>query len=190
MAVWRDLDELKLWERNYNRGDVQQIKKSILRFGFNNALRVWRDSIIMAGNHSTIALRECLADGWTETADGIKLANGKLLRGGAVRVVDGRAQVDTVDLSHLPKSEAEAFAIADNHIASKAEPDNTLLGELLLEIQEYDLELIDDIGYLNFEVDLGITPPNFESVGIDQQPRLDKKTPITCPHCGIESTPP
>lgn len=84
MAVWRDLDELKLWERNYNRGDVQQIKKSILRFGFNNALRVWRDSIIMAGNHSTIALRECLADGWTETADGIKLANGKLLRGGAV----------------------------------------------------------------------------------------------------------
>ena len=88
MAVWRDLDELKLWERNYNRGDVQQIKKSILRFGFNNALRVWRDSIIMAGNHSTIALRECLADGWTETADGIKLANGKLLRGGAVRVVE------------------------------------------------------------------------------------------------------
>lgn len=151
MAVWCDLDELKLWERNYNKGDVLQIKKSILRFGFNNALRVWRESTVMAGNHSTIALRECLADGWTATDDGIKLANGKLLRGGAVRVENGRVQVDTVDLSHLPKSEAEAFAIADNHIASKAEPDDLILSELLLDLKEYDLEILDDIGFTDLE---------------------------------------
>ena len=153
MAAWRNLDDLKLWERNYNRGDTQQIKKSILRFGFNNALRVWRDSTVMAGNHSTIALRECLADGWTETADGINLANGKTLRGGAVRVENGRVQVDTVDLSHLPKSEAEAFAIADNHIASKAEPDDHLLADLLMEFKELDLEILDDIGYTDLELD-------------------------------------
>lgn len=153
MSVWRDLDELKLWARNYNRGDTQQIKKSILRFGFNNALRVWRESTVMAGNHSTIALRECLADGWTATEDGIKLASGKLLRGGAVRVENGRVQVDTVDLAHLPKSEAEAFAIADNHIASKAEPDDLILSDLLLELKEYDLEILEDIGFDALEFD-------------------------------------
>lgn len=153
MAVWRDLDDLKLWERNYNKGDVQQIKKSILRFGFNNALRVWRESTVMAGNHSTIALRECLADGWAATEDGIKLASGKLLRGGAVRVENGRVQVDTVDLAHLPKSEAEAFAIADNHIASKAEPDNTLLGELFTDLKLEDMSFFDDMGYSLEQVD-------------------------------------
>ncbi len=93
------------------------------------------------------ALRECLADGWTATDDGIKLASGKLLRGGAVRVENGRVQVDTVDLAHLPKSEAEAFAIADNHIASKSEPDEELLAGLLQEFALDYINILDDIGY-------------------------------------------
>lgn len=35
----------------------------------------------------------------------------------------------------------------------------------------------------------GITPPDFDAVGIDEQPRLDQKKPIVCPHCGQEFTP-
>lgn len=31
--------------------------------------------------------------------------------------------------------------------------------------------------------------PDFEPVGADTQPRLDRKAPITCPHCGQEFEP-
>jgi len=31
--------------------------------------------------------------------------------------------------------------------------------------------------------------PNFEPVSADDQPRLDQKAPITCPHCGEEFIP-
>lgn len=30
----------------------------------------------------------------------------------------------------------------------------------------------------------GIQMPNFEPVGIDEQGKLDEKTPVICPHCG------
>ena len=30
--------------------------------------------------------------------------------------------------------------------------------------------------------------PDFEPVGMDEQPRLDEKTPTTCPNCGHEFT--
>lgn len=31
--------------------------------------------------------------------------------------------------------------------------------------------------------------PNFSPVGIEEQPRLDQKAPVTCPHCGEEFVP-
>jgi len=31
--------------------------------------------------------------------------------------------------------------------------------------------------------------PDFQPVGADEQPRLDQKAPITCPHCGEEFVP-
>lgn len=31
--------------------------------------------------------------------------------------------------------------------------------------------------------------PSFEPVGADEQPRLDQKAPVTCPHCGEEFIP-
>ncbi len=34
-----------------------------------------------------------------------------------------------------------------------------------------------------------VAPPNFPPSGEDSQGRLDKKKPLTCPHCGKEFTP-
>ena len=87
-AVWVTLDDLRLWDRNYNKGDVGRIKRSIKRYGFNNALRTWRGTV-MAGNHSTMALRELQAEDWTP-------------KGGALRVNEaGQWQVKHVALDHL-----------------------------------------------------------------------------------------
>lgn len=35
---------------------------------------------------------------------------------------------------------------------------------------------------------LDVPKMDFEPVGMDEQPRLDEKTPITCPNCGHEFT--
>ena len=37
-------------------------------------------------------------------------------------------------------------------------------------------------------LDLPLGTPDFEPVGMDEQPRLDEKTPIECPKCGHEFT--
>jgi hypothetical protein len=42
----RPLASLGRWERNYRVGDVSAIIASIVRFGFNGALRVWRGKVM------------------------------------------------------------------------------------------------------------------------------------------------
>lgn len=44
-----------------------------------------------------------------------------------------------------------------------------------------------DAGQLS-EWGLDVPKMDFEPVGMDEQPRLDEKTPITCPKCGHEFT--
>jgi len=133
MASWVVLDELRLWDRNYNRGDVQQIKRSIKRYGFNNALRTWQ-GIVMAGNHSTMALRELQAEDWTP-------------KGGAVMAdAQGRWLVKHVALDHLSRIESEAFAVADNEVARRSKTDRDALGTLLSEIAAVDAAMLDTIG--------------------------------------------
>ncbi len=49
-----------------------------------------------------------------------------------------------------------------------------------------------DVGELVHFDALGFTfdqTPDFEPVGADEQPRLDQKSPVTCPHCGAEFVP-
>jgi len=43
-----------------------------------------------------------------------------------------------------------------------------------------------DIGALRTMIE---TTPDFEPVDESEQPRLDQKAPITCPHCGMEFVP-
>lgn len=83
----RPLSQLQPWERNYNRGDVDAIARSIQRFGFNGTLRVWRDGIVVAGNHGLAALRHLKAEG-AEPPVHIELAE------------DGDWLVPVTDVSH------------------------------------------------------------------------------------------
>ena len=48
------LTTIRLWAENYRHGDVEAIKGSIRRFGFNGVLKVWKD-IVIAGNHAAKA---------------------------------------------------------------------------------------------------------------------------------------
>jgi hypothetical protein len=51
----------------------------------------------------------------------------------------------------------------------------------------FDMGDLKEWGFEDFE--LGFVVPEFEPVGIDEQGRLDQKSPVTCPECGCEFVP-
>ena len=86
-------------------------------------------------------------------------------------------------------SEAEerlALAVFDP-ITNMAETDAQILDDLLREVNTGEAALQELLAGL--AEDAGITPPNFEPVDASEQPRLDQKKPVVCPHCGAEFTP-
>jgi hypothetical protein len=129
---WIDLDTARLWENNYNKGDIKRLKKLFRRFGFNGALRMW-NGVIMAGNNSTIALRELAVDKWQPKGAGIRTDD------------NGRWQVAYLDVSHLSDNEAKAFALSDNHSARVASPDYGLMTGLMRELEDADSSLLGDV---------------------------------------------
>ena len=50
----------------------------------------------------------------------------------------------------------------------------------------YDVEELEAWGFDKLD---SIFVPDFQPVGEDEQPRLDQKAPIKCPHCGEEFVP-
>lgn len=139
MAETARLDSLKLWDRNYRRGDVQAIKRSIVRFGFNGALRI-RAGVVMAGNHSLLALRELEAEKAKPPTN--------------IIVEKGRWFVPVIALDHLSDDEATAFAIADNRTSDLGEYDDESLRLLTDELLRVDPSLVADAGF-ELSIDFG-----------------------------------
>lgn len=129
----KPLSSLKTWERNYRKGDVDAIAASISRFGFNGALRVWQDNAVMAGNHALLALRQLRDSGSPAPFH--------------VAEVGDERFVKTIDLSHLNRFEAQAFAIADNHTQEIGSNDDAALASLLQSIAEQDATAMAATGY-------------------------------------------
>lgn len=112
------------------------------------------------------------------------------------RLIDGHERVwqalknnEPVPYIEVELSEDEeklALAIFDP-ITYMAETDSEMLDALLREVNTGEEALQALLAEL--AEDAGITPPDFEPVDASEQPRLDQKKPITCPHCGEEFTP-
>jgi hypothetical protein len=124
---------LKPYEKNartHSDEQVEQLAKSIQKFGFNNPILIREDLTVIAG-HGRLA------------------AAAKL----------GLVEVPTITLSHLTADQARAYVLADNQLALNSDWDKELLKEELLAIQEageIDLALIgfneNDLKYLITDV--------------------------------------
>ncbi len=158
-----NIQALHEWEDNYNQGDVMAIARAILRYGYNGAVRVWRDGVVMAGNHTTKALKYLqflgpkqalqklgfVPQGQDPDPDSIKWFSWPPKH---ITEFEGDWYVRWVDVSHLDYPEAVAFAIADNRTAEKAAKDETKLAELLKGIKEDDPTAVSATGYSDSEV--------------------------------------
>lgn len=146
------LSEIELWGDNYHIGDVSAIKNSILEFGYNDVLKIWRDTV-MAGNHSVKALTEIKAE-------------GKVTPKNVIVSEDGDWLIPVVTLSHLGWKEAKAFAIAHNHTQEKGHNDQKKLAELLIDIAAQDEKLLGGMGYQQTEIDAMIAKIRQQETGL------------------------
>jgi hypothetical protein len=94
-----------------------------------------------------------------------------------------------VDLD--PDEEAEALAILDT-TTGMAVPDGAKLAELVARVKTQSPGVQAVLDRLKEQAEWAIAAaqvPDFQPVGIETQPRLDQKSPVTCPECGNEFVP-
>ena len=122
----RAVGELKPYKgnaRTHSKKQIQQIAKSIEKFGFNNPVLVADDDTIIAG-HGRVAAAELI----------------------------GLPEVPTIRLSHLNVADRRAYVLADNKLAENAGWDTELLAfeiQSLLDL-DFDLSLT---GFESIEID-------------------------------------
>lgn len=97
---------------------------------------------------------------------------------------EGRTHLEAVDVSPWPEEKAIRFMIADNRLPQLSAMDNELLFSLLSGMNPSDIPGIDE-NYFE-ALAAAIEVPDFEPASPDEQGRLDKKKPVTCPECGHE----
>lgn len=159
--------------RKHGERNLDSIEASLRRFGQQKPIVVDADGVIVAGN-GTFAAAKAL--GWKS--------------------------IDVVR-TKLRGPEARAFAISDNRTGELAEWDAEELVRQLesLKSEEIPLEVVGfdaaELEKMSEELAAAIAGPlepekekNFGPARGENQPRLDQRKPVKCPHCGEEFVPP
>jgi ParB-like chromosome segregation protein Spo0J len=97
-----------------------------------------------------------------------------------------RLGLDTVPVhrADLTPQQIAAYRLEDNKSGELADWD---FSKLKIELDALKADEF-DFGALSFSTDELGESPGFNPVGVDEQPRLDEKKPITCPNCSHEFT--
>ena len=173
MAENRKLSDLIPDHSNANKGTERgryALEASLRQFGAGRSILLDKNGRIIAGNKTA------------EVAADVGLDDVIVVQTDGKQVV----AVQRTDLD-IDSEAGRGLAYADNRV-----------GELSL---DWDAEQV--LADLNAGVDLSalwrkeeldslladIQAPDFQPVDVSEQPRLDQKAPITCPHCGEEFIP-
>jgi len=112
-------------------------------------------------------------------------------------VIDGHLRVSLalsqgtelvpVNYVELTENEEKTILAAFDFITSMAVYDRDTLGVLLSDINSDNAEIQTLLAKL--AVSQGVISPEFDAFDMTEQPRLDEKAAIKCPHCGQEFVP-
>ena len=111
IGVWVNIDDLKPWDKNprFNDHAVQQVMVSIKKFKFRNPIIVQKESNKIIAGHTRFKAAQLL-----------------------------KLQFVPVIYADLNDDEAAAYAIADNKLGELASWDDSLLKEILEDLQSKD----------------------------------------------------
>lgn len=111
------VEDLKEYENNakiHTPEQVEQIKKSILEFGFNDPIAVDEDNTIIEGHGRLMALKEL-----------------------------GYEEVDCIRLDHLTKEQKSAYILVHNKLTMNTDFDFNILDSELAKIENIDMTEFD-----------------------------------------------
>lgn len=163
-ATWEAIDSLTPWDKNprHNTAAIEQVRKSIERFGFSSPIIArQQDRVIIAGH--------------TRHQAALKMGLDKV----PVRFLD------------LDPAQARALALADNKLGEVAEWDDGMLAEVLAELEAESVDL-DGLGWSGDDLEALIMksePSETEGwteFGADVGDDAPKGKLITCPHCSTQ----
>jgi len=157
--------------KNANKHTVRgiaMIEDSISKDGAGRGLLADKHGKLIAGNATT----QALVDAGMLEAIVVETTGNQI-------VITKRVDVD------LDTAKGRRLAISDNRAA---EVSLSWDADVLADFASEGIELgaFFDPSELT---DLGVTTPIFEPVSVDEQGRLDQKSPVTCPHCRMEFIP-
>jgi hypothetical protein len=114
------------------------------------------------------------------------------------KMLDGHARIEEAlsrdDAMSVPFVEVDVSEEEERLILATLDPitelatyDKEALDSLLREVSTGNAALMEMLS--KQAEDAGITPPDFQPVGIEEQGRLDEKSKVECPQCGHMFTP-
>jgi len=108
------VSEIKTYPQNakiHTGEQIEQIKKSIKEYGFNDPIAIWRNGEIIEGHGRYIAAVEL-----------------------------GYEEVPVIELTELTDEERRAYSLVHNQLTTSTGFDTDVLAEELAEINQYDME--------------------------------------------------
>lgn len=154
------IEEIKLYENNaklHPEWQVEQIKNSIIEFGFNDPIAIDENNVIIEGHGRYLALKEL---NYTE--------------------------VEIIKLDHLTENKKNAYILAHNKLTLNTAFDTDILKYELnkLRTEDFDLRLT---GFENYEIEKLLSEDEADMSDFFTDENKEANTKLkTCPHCGEE----
>lgn len=153
----RKLETLKPYINNAKQHpdwQIEQIKESIERFGFNDPIAIDNQGNIIEGHGRYLASIE------------LKLE-----------------EVDCIVLEHLSELEKKAYIITHNKLTMNTNFDLTILEQELSNLKENEFDLL-STGFSEYELDTLLSSNELELDEVLSDEDKGKKEEKRCPHCG------
>ena len=152
------IEEIKLYENNaeiHPEWQVEQIKNSIIEFGFNDPIAIDENNVIIEGHGRYLALKEL---DYTE--------------------------VEIIRLDHLTEEQKVAYAIAHNKLTMNTDFDTEKLRIELSKLEESNFDL-SVLGFENIELEEIMEVDFEEVLEIEEEETENERTrhKLICPHC-------